>query len=113
MKVALEEARRIAVRAQLLDGSRDGRPRHGPPARLPPDRLVAPVERAAAPRPLQPARAGYDRAELDRLLWEERALFEWDAFIYPIEDLPLVRARIRKFRRSRHTQEPAVGRTSS
>ena len=45
---------------------------------------------------------GYDRAELDRLLWEERKLFEWNAFIYPIEDLPLVRARIRNFRRSRH-----------
>jgi len=47
---------------------------------------------------------GYDRAELDRLLWEEKALFEWDAFIYPIEDLPLVRARIRNFRRSRRTK---------
>ena len=47
---------------------------------------------------------GYDRAELDRLLWEERALFEFDAFIYPLEDLPLVRARIRDFRRSRRTR---------
>ncbi len=44
---------------------------------------------------------GYDRAVLDRLLWEERALFEWNAFIYPIEDLPLVRAQVRSFRRSR------------
>ena len=31
----------------------------------------------------------YDRAELDRLLWEERVLFEWAAFIYPIEYLPI------------------------
>ena len=31
-------------------------------------------------------------------------LFEWDAFIYPLEDLPLVRARIRHFRRSRRTK---------
>ena len=31
----------------------------------------------------------YDRAELDRLLWKEKKLFEWQAFIYPIEDLPL------------------------
>ena len=46
----------------------------------------------------------YDRGELDRLLWEEKALFEFDAFIYPIEDLPLVRARIRDFRRSRRTK---------
>jgi uncharacterized protein len=38
----------------------------------------------------------YDRAELDRLLWEEKKLFEWNAFIWPIEDLPLVRAMMRE-----------------
>ena len=38
----------------------------------------------------------YDPAELDRLLWEEKKLFEWKAFIYPIEDLPLLRARMRR-----------------
>ena len=38
------------------------------------------------------------------MLWEERALFEFDAFIYPIDDLPLVRTRIRDFRRSRRTK---------
>jgi uncharacterized protein len=38
----------------------------------------------------------YDRAELDRLLWEEKKLFEWNAFIWPIEDLPLIRARMRE-----------------
>jgi hypothetical protein len=42
----------------------------------------------------------YDTAELDRLLWRDRKLFEWDAFIYPIESLPLIRARIRRERRS-------------
>ena len=41
----------------------------------------------------------YDAAELDRLLWEERKLFEYDAFIYPVEDLPLQRARMARFRR--------------
>jgi uncharacterized protein YcaQ len=41
----------------------------------------------------------YDRAELDRLLWEERALIEWRAFLWPAEDLPYLRARMR--RRSR------------
>jgi uncharacterized protein len=46
----------------------------------------------------------YDRAELDRLLWEERVLIEWNAFIYPIEDLPLVRAWIRNFRRSQQNK---------
>ena len=38
----------------------------------------------------------YDRAELDRLLWEERKLVEWVAFVYPIEDMPLLRARMRR-----------------
>ena len=102
MKVSVEDARRIAVRAQALDGSAtnvlDTVRRLG---FLQID-VVAPVER---PQHLVlHSRLGptYDRAELDRLLWEERALFEWDAFIYPIEDLPLIRARIRKFRRSRH-----------
>jgi uncharacterized protein YcaQ len=38
----------------------------------------------------------FDPAELERLLWEERKLFEWNAFIWPIEDLPLVRARMRR-----------------
>ncbi len=40
----------------------------------------------------------YDTAELDRLLWEERKLFEWGAFIRPIEDYPLVVARMRRKR---------------
>ena len=38
----------------------------------------------------------HDPAELDRLLWEERKLVEWNAFIWPIEDLPLLRARMRR-----------------
>jgi len=65
--------------------------------------VVAPVERPQHLVLFSRLGPKYDRVELDRLLWEERALFEWDAFIYPIEDLPLVRARIRNFRRSRKT----------
>lgn len=37
----------------------------------------------------------HDPAELDRLLWDEKRLFEWNAFIWPIEDLPLIRAEMR------------------
>ena len=64
--------------------------------------VVQPVERPQHLVLFSRLGPGYDRAELDRLLWEERSLFEWNAFIYPLEDLPLVRARIRNFRRSRH-----------
>jgi uncharacterized protein YcaQ len=46
----------------------------------------------------------YDTDELDRLLWQERKLFEWNAFIWPIEDLPFVQARMRR-RRNKYTWE--------
>jgi uncharacterized protein YcaQ len=46
----------------------------------------------------------YDAAELDRLLWQERKLFEWNAYIWPIEDLPFVQARMRR-RRNKYTWE--------
>ena len=36
----------------------------------------------------------YDRAELDTLIWTERKLVEWNAYIWPIESLPLIRARM-------------------
>jgi uncharacterized protein YcaQ len=49
--------------------------------------------------------SGYDPAELDRLLWEEKALFEWNAFIYPIEDLSLVQARMRRRRTGKYAWE--------
>ena len=59
--------------------------------------VVQPVERPQHLVLFSRLGPGYDRAELDRLLWQERSLFEWDAFIYPIEDLPLVLARMRFF----------------
>lgn len=46
----------------------------------------------------------YDVTELDRLLWQERKLVEYDAFIYPVEDMPLLRARMARRRR---TMRPA------
>ncbi len=101
MKVSVEEARRLAVRAQALDGSATGVLETVRRLGFLQIDVVAPV---AQPQHLVLfSRLGpaYDRAELDRLLWEEHALFEWNAFIYPVEDLPLVRARIRNSRRSR------------
>ena len=98
--VSEEQARRIAVRAQLLDGSARGV--------LETVRALGflqldPIATVATPQQLVLfSRLGpYDPAELDRLLWEERKLFEYDAFVYPVEDLPLQRARMARRRRDR------------
>jgi len=101
MKVSVEEARRIAVRAQALAGSATGVLETVRRLGFLQIDVVAPVERPQHLVLFSRLGPGYDRAELDRLLWEERALFESNAFIYPVEDLPLVRARIRNSRRSR------------
>jgi uncharacterized protein YcaQ len=92
--VSLAEARRIAVRSQLLDGSATGLLET---VRRLGFLQIDPISTVAPPQYLVPwSRLGsYDRAELDRLLWEERKLVEWRAFIYPIDDLPLLRARMR------------------
>jgi uncharacterized protein YcaQ len=88
------QARRIAVRAQLLDGSaRDvlSTVRQLGFLQIDPISTVAPPQQLV----LWSRLGAFDPAELDRLLWEERRLFEWRAFIWPIESLPIVRARMR------------------
>ena len=98
--VAPDEARRIAVRAQLLDGSAtsvvDTVRRLGF-LQLDPISTVAPPQQLV----LWSRLGEYDVGELDRLLWDEKALFEWNAYIWPIESLPLVQARMRRRRRRR------------
>jgi uncharacterized protein YcaQ len=94
-ELPVEQARRIAVRAQGLDG----RPR-GVLETV--HRLgflqLDPISVVASPQHLVLwSRLGpFDPAELDRLLWEERQLVEWDAFLYPIEDLPILKAFMRR-----------------
>jgi uncharacterized protein YcaQ len=93
--VSVAQARRLAVKAQALDGSARGvlETIH---------RLgFLQIDTVAAVAPPQQlvlwSRLGtLDTAELDRLLWEERRLFEYGAFIRPIEDLPLLLARMRR-----------------
>ncbi|HXV03124.1 MAG TPA: crosslink repair DNA glycosylase YcaQ family protein [Gaiellaceae bacterium] len=93
-EITREEARRIAVRAQLLDGSAtsvlDTVRRLGF-LQVDPIATVAPPQYLVLWSRLGP----YDRAELDRLV-EQRELFEWNAFIWPREDLPLIQARMRR-----------------
>jgi uncharacterized protein YcaQ len=101
--VTLAQARRIAVRAQLLDGSAHGMlatVRRLGFLQIDPISSVAPPQRLV----LWSRLGSHDSAELDRLLWEERKLFEWGAFIWPIEDFPLIRARMRR-RRGKYKYE--------
>ena len=93
--VSTEEARRIAIRAQLLDGSAttilDTVRRLGF-LQIDPISTVAPPQQLVLWSRLGPC----DVATLDRLLWNEKKLVEWNAYIWPIEDLPLLRARMRR-----------------
>jgi uncharacterized protein YcaQ len=93
-EVSAAEARRIAVHAQLLDGSATdvlSTVRHLGRLQIDPISTVAPPQYLV----LWSRLGRYDRSELDRLLWGEKKLFEWKAFIYPMEDLPLIRALTR------------------
>jgi uncharacterized protein YcaQ len=96
VEVTRDEARRIAVRSQLLDGSSTHvldtvrRLRY---LQLDPISTIAPPQHLVLFSRLGRA---YDRAELDRLLWDERKLIEWRAFLWPAEDLPYLRARMRR-----------------
>jgi len=91
----VQEARRIAVRAQLLDGSATdvlGTVRRLGFLQLDPIATVAPPQYLV----LWSRLGRYDRGELDRLVWETRDLVEFDAFLYPAEWLPVLRARMRR-----------------
>ena len=94
-----ETARRIAVRAQLLDGSATGvldTVRRLGFLQLDPVAAVAPPQHLV----LFSRLGAFDTAELDRLLWEDRQLLEWQAFVWPVETLPLLRAIMRGNRRA-------------
>ncbi len=101
--VSPEEARRIAVRAQLLDGSATSvldTVRQLGFLQIDPISTVAPPQQLVLWSRLGP----YGLVELDRLLWDDKKLFEWNAYIRPIEDLPLIRARMRR-RRGKYSWE--------
>jgi uncharacterized protein YcaQ len=103
-EVSGEEARRIAVRAQLLDGSARGvlsTVRRLGFLQIDTVSTVAPPQHLVLYSRLGPR---YDRAELDRHLWKTRKLVEVNAFIHPIEDLPLLIARMRRRREQNAVQ---------
>jgi uncharacterized protein len=94
VEVTREEARRIAVRSQLLDGSASNvldTVRRLGFLQIDPISTVAPPQYLVLWSRLGP----YERGELDRLL-VQRKLYEWNAFIWPKEDLPLIQAQMRE-----------------
>jgi uncharacterized protein len=102
MTPTLEQARRIAVRAQALDGSATDvleTVRRLGFLQIDPISTVAPPQQLVLWSRLGPI----DRGKLERLLWTERELIEWRAFIWPVEDLPLLQARMRAYRRGSDT----------
>ena len=102
--VSPAQARRIAVRAQALDGSASGvldTVRRLGRLQIDPISTVAPPQYFV----LWSRLGAYDPGEFDRLLWEERQLFEWGAFVWPIEDYPLILARMRRKRTGKYAWE--------
>ena len=94
-EVGIEEARRIAVRAQGLDCAASGvldTVRRLGFLQLDPISSVAPPQHLV----LWSRLGAFDTAALDRLLWQERKLVEWRAFLYPSEDLPMLKAFMRR-----------------
>lgn len=89
------QARRIAIRAQALDGSatsvldtvrRLGSLQLDPTARVAPTQFLVLWSRLGQ----------YDQRELQRLL-DDRELFEWIAFVYPKEALPALLSRMHRW----------------
>ncbi|MBA3366160.1 MAG: winged helix-turn-helix domain-containing protein [Actinobacteria bacterium] len=98
----------MAVRAQLLDGTATDvleTVRQLGFLQIDPISTVAPPQHVVLWSRLGRV---YDPAELDRLLWQERKLFEWNAYIWPMEDLPLLRARMRRRLTGRYSWERRV-----
>jgi hypothetical protein len=94
-EVTRTQARRIAIRAQLLDGSATGvleTVRRLGTLQLDPTASVAPTQFLV----LWSRLGRYDRDDLQRLL-DERELFEWVAFVYPKESLPALLSRMQRW----------------
>jgi uncharacterized protein YcaQ len=94
-EVPVEEARRIAIRAQGLDRTASGvleTVRRLGYLQLDPISAVAPPQHLV----LWSRLGAFDTSELERLLWRERKLVEWRAFLYPSEDLPILKAFMRR-----------------
>src|SRR5919197_6200883 len=91
-----DDARRVAVMAQLLSAPRPTSMldviRHLGGLQMDPTSAVARSERLVLWSRLGP----YDVQDLNRALFEERSLFEWWAFILPMDDFAIYRETMRR-----------------
>lgn len=101
VRLTVDQVRRLNVAAQLLTGERLLADAAGITAVA--ERLrriqIDPTNAVARSQLLVLwSRLGaYDPADLERLLWEERALFEHDAYIVPMVDYPIYAAAAKGF----------------
>ena len=100
-RLTIDDARRLAIRGALLSGPRPPATRDG----------ILTVERTLGHLQIDPTRTvekthllmlwsrlgAYDPADLDALLWRDRRLFEYAAFIVPLESLPDQRFLMERF----------------
>jgi uncharacterized protein len=97
IRLTLAQARRLAVSSQLLPapsgtGILDVA-RHLGYLQLDPTNSIARSHELVLWSRLGP----YDHAELERLRWEERTLYEYDAALVPVDDYPIHADTMRRF----------------
>jgi uncharacterized protein len=101
-----DEARRIAVRAQLLDAARPGDvvevAEELGAIKIDPTATIAPAEHT-----ILWSRVGssYDPVQLSKALWSDRLLFEFDGAFRPMSMLPLMLPAMRRWPRRQSTRD--------
>ena len=101
-----DQARRIAVRAQLLDAARPGDvvevAEELGAIKIDPTATIAPAEHTILWSRIGSA---YDPAQLSKALWSDRLLFEFDGAFRPMSLLPLMLPAMRRWPRRQSTRD--------
>jgi len=99
LSLSIDQARRIAVQAQLLSGPRPASlvevTRHLGGLQMDPTSAVDRSERIV----LWSRLGSYDRREIERELFRHGSLFEYWAYIVPMDDFAIHRETMRRFPR--------------